>query len=102
MRFEDVEKFLKQSTSSNAKKSGFKENAKVSSPKVENVVLSDNVYQKKIFSKQQMWKPKENATSPSANVSGSASTSPGGKWVNVIRHETQDRKGLGSPFQLIF
>ena len=91
MRFEDVEKFLKQSTSLNAKKSEFKAKTMVSSPKIEKVVLSDNVYQKKTFSKQQVWKPKESATSSSAGVCGSASLSSSEEWVDVIRHDTHGK-----------
>ena len=88
MRFEDVEKFLKHSISSNSKKSGSKANAKVKTPKVEKVVLPENVYQKKPFSRQQVWKPKDSATSSSAGVCGGASPSPSGEWVDVIRHDT--------------
>ena len=52
VRFEDVEKFLKQSISSNTKKSVFKAKSTVPAPKVEKVILPENVYQKKPFSKQ--------------------------------------------------
>jgi len=91
MCFEDVEKFLKQSISSKAKKSVFKVKPKVSTPNVEKVVLADNVYQKKTFSKQQVWKPKESATSSSTGVCGNASSSPSGEWVDVIRHDTHGK-----------
>ena len=49
MRFEYVEKFLKQSTSSNPKKSGSKATTKVSKPKVEKVVQSKMFIINKLF-----------------------------------------------------
>ena len=69
----------------------FKAKATVPAPKVEKIILLENVYQKKPFSKQQVWKPKDSATSPSAGVCGSASSSPNGEWVDVIRHDTQGK-----------
>ena len=88
MRFEDVEKFLKQSISSNSKKSGSKAKSRVKAPKVEKVVLPENVYQKKPFSRHQVWKPKDSATSSSTGVCEGVSPSPSGEWVDVIRHDT--------------
>ena len=69
----------------------FKAKAKVPAPKVEKVILPENVYQKKPFSKQQVWKPKDTATSHSEGVCGSASSSPGGEWVYVVRHDTHGK-----------
>ena len=88
MRFEDVDEFLKQSISSNTKKSGFKAKSRVKTQKVDKVVLPENVYQKKPYSRHQVWKPKDSATNLSTGVCEGSSTSPSGEWVNVIRHDT--------------
>ena len=44
------------------------------------------IYQKKTLSKQQQWKPKANTP-----ISGSASTSPGGEWLDVIRNDADGK-----------
>jgi hypothetical protein len=86
MSLEDVGNYVKHSTPQvrvkPAEKARSKSPIEVTQPKAESVVesVNPNVYQKKTLSKEQLWKPKVVEI-----VASSASTSPGGDWVNKIQ-----------------
>ena len=52
------------------------------------MVLPDNVYQKKPFSRQQVWRLKESANCSDVDGCVDRNPSPSGEWVNVVRHDT--------------
>ena len=86
MSLEDVDNYVNQSTPQAhvkpMEKARSKSPIKVQQPKVNPEVesVSTNIYQKKTLSKQHQWKPKA-----ASGVSGSASTSPGGEWIEIVR-----------------
>ena len=86
MSLEDVGNYVKHSTTQvrvkHAEKARSKSQIEVTQPKAESVdeSVNPNVYQKKTLSKEQLWKPKVVEI-----VASSASTSPGGDWVNKIQ-----------------
>ena len=86
MSLEDVDNYVNQSTTQAhvkpVEKARSKSPKKVQQPKANPVSesVSQIIYQKKTLSKQQQWKPKTASV-----VSGSASTSPGGEWIEIIQ-----------------